>query len=112
MKISCQPKLDHRTYFAIGVHITIQVVTSSFQNSAFPGRPSMDILVRSWQDLAKILARIARCHGTILSREPCFQENFYCKILFGKKKIRKEVNKNQHFCRFILLDIQTFVSNV
>ena len=24
---------------------------------AFPGRPSMDILVRSWQDLAKILEK-------------------------------------------------------
>ena len=72
------------------------------------GRPSMDILVRSCQDLEKILPRLARCHGKILSREPCSQDKFCCKILFGQKKICKEVNKNQHFSRFVLSDIKIF----
>ena len=69
-----------------------------------PGRPSMDILVRSWQDLAKILeksflrscqdiAKIARCHGKILLGEPCSQENFYCKILFDKKISERKSTK-------------------
>ena len=65
------------------------------------------ILARSCQDLGKILAkilpRIVRCHAKILSREPCSQEKFYCKILFDQKKFRKEVNKNQHLCRYTLL---------
>ena len=38
------------------------------------------ILARSCQNLGKILAkilpRIARCHGKISSREPCSQEKF------------------------------------
>ena len=91
------PKITHLfTLFSIEIHAK---VTDN------PGRPSMDILVRSWQYLAKILPRTARCHGKILSREPCSQEKFYCIILFDQKKIWKEVHKNQHLCRYTLLDM-------
>ena len=75
------------------------VAIKNVENISFrtTGRPSMDILVRSWQDLGKILAkilpRVARCHGKILSREPCSQENFYCKILFGWKRFERKSTK-------------------
>ena len=51
-----------------------------------PGCPSVDILVRSWQ-------WYSFCHGKILSREPCSQENFYCKILFDQKTSEKKSTK-------------------
>ena len=33
------------------------------------------------------------CHGKTLSREPCFREKFYCKILFGQKKFERKSTK-------------------
>ena len=39
-----------------------------FHNDNYPGRPSMDILVRSWQDLAKILEKSCQDLGKILAK--------------------------------------------
>ena len=74
----------------------------------------MDILVRSWQDLGTILAKILSrfCDGIHFAMVRSYQEShvpkkFFCnKILFGKK-IMKEVNNN-HLCRFTLLDMAIF----
>ena len=64
----------------------------------------MDILVRSWQDLtkilknpslkdhAKILPRIARCHGKLL-REPCSPKKFIVKCYLGRKYLKGSQQK-------------------
>ena len=78
------------------------------------------ILARSCQDLRKILAKIVTryCQELQDAMVGSYQEShvsketFIVKSYLERKKIRKEVNKNQHFCRFILLDIKTSASNV
>ena len=35
-------------------YYTVNYKSETFQAIKYPGRPSMDILVRPWQDLAKI----------------------------------------------------------
>ena len=78
----------------------------------------MDILIRSWQDLGKILAKIVTryCQELQDAMVRSYQESHVSKKTFIVKSYleRKnlKVNKNQHFCRFILLDIKTSVSNV
>ena len=65
------------------IPLKINCNTTLCEIYSYTGRPSMDILVRSWQ----------RCHGKILSREPCSQEKFYCKILFGQKRSERKSTK-------------------
>ena len=74
----------------------------------------MDIVVSSWQELGTILTNIlpwySLCHGKIISKEPCSQENqFHCKILFSQKESERKQESadtfifyNKHFRTFRL----------
>ena len=71
-----------------------------------PGWLSIDILVRSWQDLGTILAKIfsTSCHDIQLAMVRFYQEshvprNFFV-IVFCRKKTLKGSNKNQHLTIF------------
>ena len=65
-----------------------------------PGRPSMDILVRSCQDLGKILAKILPRYCQNLQdvmvrfyQESHVPKKFFCKILFGQKRSERKSTK-------------------
>ena len=80
----------------------------------------MDILVRSWQDLGTILGKIVArcCHGIHFAMVRPYQEshfpkkNFSVKSYFARKKMRNEVNKNQHLAALQCYSWQFSVSNV
>ena len=78
-----------------------------------PGWPSVDILVRSWQDLGTIVAKILTkyCHGIHFAMVRSYQESHVPKKNLNPiwpEQISKEVNKNHHLSRFTLLDMITF----
>ena len=43
---------------------------------------------------AKILPKISRCHGKILSREPCSEEKFYWKSYLARKNLNGSQQKS------------------
>ena len=72
----------------------------------------MDILVRSWQDLGTILAKIVSrsCHGVQFAIVRSYQESHVLKKNFIVKSYlaRKNLEGNQQLCTFTLLDMAIF----